>query len=126
MLVVWDVQPGSPSDGILEPGDMLVRVNGALVTRFEPLEAVLDDSVGGNVELQLQRGGKLYTAKLKVEDLDCHHAGLVPGIRRCRGAYAVLPGGARVSPPRCAACSSPPRAISSMPQACRAARSSPS
>jgi S1-C subfamily serine protease len=70
MLVVWDVQPGSPSDGILEPGDILVRVNGALVTRFEPLEAVLDDTVGGNVELQLQRGGALYTAKLKVEDLD--------------------------------------------------------
>jgi S1-C subfamily serine protease len=70
MLVVWDVQPGSPSDGVLEPGDILVRVNGALVTRFEPLEAVLDDSVGGNVELQLQRGGVLYTAKLKVDDLD--------------------------------------------------------
>ncbi|HEX2788797.1 MAG TPA: trypsin-like peptidase domain-containing protein [Steroidobacteraceae bacterium] len=70
MLVVWDVQPGSPSDGVLEPGDILVRVNGALVTRFEPLEAVLDDTVGGNVELQLQRGGVLYTAKLKVDDLD--------------------------------------------------------
>ena len=40
MLVVWDVQPGSGSDGVLQPGDVLVRVNGALVTRFEPLEAV--------------------------------------------------------------------------------------
>jgi pro-apoptotic serine protease NMA111 len=70
MLVVWDVQPGSPSDGVLEPGDILVRVNGQLVTRFEPLESVLDDAVGGNVELQLQRGGALYTAKLKVDDLD--------------------------------------------------------
>jgi S1-C subfamily serine protease len=70
MLVVWDVQPGSPSDGVLEAGDILVRVNGALVTRFDPLEAVLDDAVGGNVELQLQRGGILYTAKLKVDDLD--------------------------------------------------------
>ncbi len=70
MLVVWDVQPGSGSDAVLEPGDILVRVNGQLVTRFEPLEAVLDDSVGAEVELQLQRGGKLYTAKLKVDDLD--------------------------------------------------------
>jgi S1-C subfamily serine protease len=70
MLVVWDVQPGSPSDGVLEPGDILVRVNGALVTRFEPLESVLDDAVGGTVELQLQRGGTLYTARLKVDDLD--------------------------------------------------------
>jgi S1-C subfamily serine protease len=70
MLVVSDVQPGSGSDGLMLPGDVLVRVNGALVTRFEPLEAVLDDSVGSTVELQLQRGGKLYTAKLKVDDLD--------------------------------------------------------
>ena len=46
MLVVTDVQPGSASDGLLEPGDVLVRVNGTLVTQFEPLEAVLDDSVG--------------------------------------------------------------------------------
>src|SRR5580704_17685430 len=69
MLVVWDVQPGSGSDGVLQPGDVLVRVNGALVTRFEPLEAVLDDSVGASVELQLQRGGKLYSARLKVDDL---------------------------------------------------------
>jgi S1-C subfamily serine protease len=70
MLVVSDVQPGSASDGLMLPGDVLIRVNGALITRFEPLEAILDDSVGSSVELQLQRGGKLYTARLKVDDLD--------------------------------------------------------
>jgi S1-C subfamily serine protease len=70
MLVVWDVQPGSASDGVLEPGDILVRVNGQLVTRFDPLEANLDDTVGGTVDLQLQRGGKFYSAKLKVDNLD--------------------------------------------------------
>jgi len=70
MLVVSDVQPGSAADGLMLPGDILVRVNGALVTRFEPLEAVLDDGIGGGVELQLQRGGKFYTARLKVDDLD--------------------------------------------------------
>jgi S1-C subfamily serine protease len=70
MLVVWDVQPGSVCDGVLEPGDILVRVNGQLVTRFDPLEAVLDDSVDGTIDLQLQRGGKLYNAKLKVGNLD--------------------------------------------------------
>jgi S1-C subfamily serine protease len=70
MLVVEDVQPGSGSDGALAPGDILVRVNGALVTQFQPLEAVLDDAVGGTVQLQLQRGGQAFTAKLKVDDLD--------------------------------------------------------
>jgi len=64
MLVVTDVQPGSMSDGVLEPGDVLVRVNGKLVTQFEPLEAVLDDSVGHDVNLTLSRGGKLYDASL--------------------------------------------------------------
>jgi S1-C subfamily serine protease len=70
MLVVWDVQPGSVADGVLEPGDILVKVNGRLVTRFDPLEADLDDTVGSNLDLQLQRGGKLYDAKLKVGNLD--------------------------------------------------------
>ncbi|HWG77158.1 MAG TPA: trypsin-like peptidase domain-containing protein [Steroidobacteraceae bacterium] len=70
MLVVNDVQPGSMSDGVLEPGDVLVRVNGKLVTQFDPLEAVLDDSVGRNVTLTLSRGGRLYDANLKVGDLD--------------------------------------------------------
>ena len=70
MLVVNDVQPGSMSDGILAPGDVLVRVNGQLVTQFDPLEAVLDDSVGRNVTLTLSRGGRLYDASLKVGDLD--------------------------------------------------------
>ena len=70
MLVVNDVQPGSMSDGVLEPGDVLVRVNGQLVTQFDPLEAVLDDSVGKVVQLQLSRGGQLYTAHLKVGDLN--------------------------------------------------------
>lgn len=70
MLVVNDVQPGSMSDGVLEPGDVLVRVNGQLVTQFDPLEAVLDNSVGKVVTLQLSRGGHLYDAHLKVGDLD--------------------------------------------------------
>jgi pro-apoptotic serine protease NMA111 len=70
MLVVTDVQPGSVSDGVLEPGDILVRVDGKLVTQFEPLEAVLDDSVGRDVDLTLSRGGKLYNTSLKVGDLD--------------------------------------------------------
>ena len=69
MLVVAEVQPGSQSDGVLQPGDILLRVNGRFVTQFEPLETILDDTVGGGVELVLQRGGKDLTAKLAVTDL---------------------------------------------------------
>ena len=38
MLVVNEVLPGGPADGTLQPGDVLVRVNGKLVSEFEPLE----------------------------------------------------------------------------------------
>jgi S1-C subfamily serine protease len=69
MLVVEAVQPGSASDSLLSTGDVLVRLNGAPVTGFEPLDALLDDSVGQQVELELERGGQPYTVKLTVEDL---------------------------------------------------------
>ncbi len=69
MLVVTEVLPGSPSEQSLQPGDVLTRVNGQYVTQFEPLEDVLDSSVGGSVELELERGGKAISAKLPVTDL---------------------------------------------------------
>jgi S1-C subfamily serine protease len=69
MLVVDEVLPGGPADGTLQPGDILVRVNGKLVSEFEPLDDVLDNSVGGTVELELERGGKPFTAKLDVGDM---------------------------------------------------------
>jgi pro-apoptotic serine protease NMA111 len=69
MLVVTEVLPGSPSQESLQPGDILTRVNGQYVTQFEPLEETLDASVGGQVELELERGGKAVSAKLPVADL---------------------------------------------------------
>jgi pro-apoptotic serine protease NMA111 len=69
MLVVSEVLPGGPADGTLQPGDVLVRVNGKLVSEFEPLEQVTDDTVGGTVDLELERGGKPISAKLNVGNL---------------------------------------------------------
>ncbi len=69
MLVVAEVQPGSAAADVLQPGDVLVKVNGRYLTQFEPLNAVLDDSVAAPVELELQRGGAGVMAKLKVDDL---------------------------------------------------------
>lgn len=69
MLVVSEVLPGSPSDGVLQPGDILVKVNGRYVTQFEPLAEVLDESVGSHVELELERGGHPVSARLLVGDL---------------------------------------------------------
>lgn len=69
MLVVTEVLPGSPSAGHLQPGDILVKVNGKYVTQFEPLNDVLDTSVGNTVNLELERGGKPVAATLPVIDL---------------------------------------------------------
>jgi pro-apoptotic serine protease NMA111 len=69
MLVVSEVLPGSKSDGEIQPGDILVKVNGKYTTQFEPLDDVMDSSVGRTVDLELERGGKPITAKLPVTDL---------------------------------------------------------
>jgi S1-C subfamily serine protease len=69
MLVVTEVLPGSKSDGQLQPGDVLVKVNGKYMTQFEPLDDVMDTSVGKTVDLDLERGGKAVTARVSVTDL---------------------------------------------------------
>jgi S1-C subfamily serine protease len=69
MLVVGEVVPRGPADGALQPGDVLVRVQGRLATDFLPLEAALDDAVGGEVELEVERGGAPQVVRLRVADL---------------------------------------------------------
>ena len=70
MLVVNEVLPGSASASVLQSGDVLVRVNGKYVTQFEPLEDLLDASVGKTIQLELERGGKPIKAELPVTDLN--------------------------------------------------------
>ncbi len=69
MLVVQDVQPGSPTEGQLQPGDILVRVDGRLVTTFEPLAKILDASVGRGIRVEIERGGERIERQLEVQDL---------------------------------------------------------
>src|SRR6185437_10548741 len=44
MLAVSSVLPGTPSARALQPGDILLRINGHYVTTFDPLEEILDSS----------------------------------------------------------------------------------
>ena len=69
MLVVEQVIPDSPADGKLSPGDILLRINGKLITEFVPLAAMLDDHVGEEVEIELERGGAPVRHTLTVTDL---------------------------------------------------------
>ncbi|KAK5684370.1 hypothetical protein LTS10_004238 [Elasticomyces elasticus] len=69
MLVAEVVLPKGPGDGKLEEGDVLVLVNGELLTQFVRLDDVLDSSVGGKVRLLVQRGGEDVEVELDVGDL---------------------------------------------------------
>ncbi|CAI5938944.1 unnamed protein product [Closterium sp. NIES-64] len=69
LLVVDSLVPGGPAEGRLEPGDILVRVNGKVLTQFLALEAILDDTVGGTVTLDVERGGTPLSLALTVHDL---------------------------------------------------------
>jgi S1-C subfamily serine protease len=69
MLAVEQVIPGSPADGKLAPGDILLRVNGKIVAEFVPLAAILDDYVGEEIEIEIERGGIAATHTLVVDDL---------------------------------------------------------
>jgi len=69
MLIVTEVQRGAPAEGPLEPGDILVRINGELTADFDLLSRVLDDSVGKTVKLEIERGGEALQRELAVKDL---------------------------------------------------------
>ncbi|XP_058087702.1 protease Do-like 7 isoform X2 [Magnolia sinica] len=71
MLVVDSVVPGGPAHKHLEPGDVLVRVNGEVITQFLKLETLLDDRVDEKIDLEIERGGTSLTVKLLVQDLHC-------------------------------------------------------
>ena len=69
MLVVEQVIPKSAADGKLAPGDILVRINGELVTEFVPLAAILDDHVGEEIVVEIERGGRPLEQTVTVDDL---------------------------------------------------------
>ena len=69
MLTVAQVIPGSVASELLAPGDILIRINGDLITQFVPLAAILDSHVGKEIEVQVERGGKRIDASVRVDDL---------------------------------------------------------
>jgi S1-C subfamily serine protease len=69
MLTVEQVIPGSPAADVLSPGDIVIHVNGELVTEFVPLAAVLDSNVGQEIAVTVERGGRRIDTRVKVDDL---------------------------------------------------------
>ena len=69
MLVAEIVLPEGPGDAKLQEGDVLIKVNGQLLTSFVKLDSILDSSVGKSVHLLIQRGGEDMEVTLSVGDL---------------------------------------------------------
>jgi S1-C subfamily serine protease len=69
LLVVEQVIPDSAAASKLEPGDVLVEVDGKLIAEFVPLAAVLDGAVGRDVTILVERGGQRLESRVKIDDL---------------------------------------------------------
>lgn len=69
LLVAEIVLPEGPSNNKIEEGDVLIKVNGELLTQFIRLDDILDSSVDQKVKLHLQRGGEDVEVEVTVGDL---------------------------------------------------------
>lgn len=69
MLVVSQVQPQGAADGKLEPGDILVSINGKPVSRFPALEEAMDSGVGDILQLNIERGDESLSVDVTLTDL---------------------------------------------------------
>jgi S1-C subfamily serine protease len=69
MLVTRVVLPQGPAFTKIEESDLLIRVNGELLTQFVRLDAILDDNVGKTISVTIQRAGENMDVELGVGSL---------------------------------------------------------
>ncbi|KAI9645611.1 hypothetical protein NHQ30_006353 [Ciborinia camelliae] len=69
MLVADIILPEGPSHELIEAGDLLLKVNGELLTQFIRLDDILDSSVGQTVSFLIQRGGEDINISIDIGDL---------------------------------------------------------
>jgi S1-C subfamily serine protease len=69
MLVAEVVLPQGPASSHIEEGDVLIKVNGELITQFVRLDSILDDSVDKKISITVQRAGEDMDVELDVANL---------------------------------------------------------
>ncbi len=69
LLVVQRVVPGAGAGSFLQPGDILLRIDGQLIAKFVPLAVAFDENVGNRVLVEIERGGVVMQQALLVDDL---------------------------------------------------------
>ncbi|KAJ2777939.1 hypothetical protein GGI15_004342 [Coemansia interrupta] len=70
MLLASTVLPEGPSSAAgIEPSDVLLRIDGEIVTHFVLFEKYLDDNVGGSLSIQVVRNGEIIDLTVAVQDM---------------------------------------------------------
>ncbi len=69
MMLVGQVMVGGVAEGVLIEGDVLVEINGNMITDFVELEDTLDKAVDDTVEITVVRQGKSVTVQSLVANL---------------------------------------------------------
>ncbi|KAJ3051563.1 hypothetical protein HK097_007424 [Rhizophlyctis rosea] len=69
MLVAETVVPKGPASSMLEEGDVLISINGQYITKFVPLEDMLDNSIGRAIKVKVERGGEELEFDIEVQNL---------------------------------------------------------
>ncbi|KAI1042049.1 hypothetical protein LB505_007229 [Fusarium chuoi] len=69
VIVAMDVLPEGPSDDKLKEGDILLKINGDLVTQFLRLNEIFDSNIGKTVRILVQRDGQDVEEDILVQDL---------------------------------------------------------
>jgi len=69
LVVARGVIDGPGHRAGLLPGDILLRINGRLITSFLDLETILDDSVGRELVLDVRRGDNTLAMKVVPQDM---------------------------------------------------------
>ncbi len=68
-VVVAEVQPGTPASGVLEPGDVILAVDGAEVHGGEQLRAAVERLLpGAEAVLRVSRGGETSERTVRLAD----------------------------------------------------------
>ncbi|KAG9288365.1 hypothetical protein G9A89_021396 [Geosiphon pyriformis] len=69
MLVAETVVPKGPASLFMEEGDILIKINEQYITKFVPLDDLLDSHVGREIEIMIERGGTPKVFKVTVQNL---------------------------------------------------------
>jgi S1-C subfamily serine protease len=69
MLQVETVLPKGPASGHLLEGDILISINKKIITKFVPLEEIIDNNVNQTLDFEIERACIKHIFKIKVQDL---------------------------------------------------------